>query len=190
MGRRKTDQGGDHQSATWAQIRAQKTFTVRSINDEVGAHRTTVFDYIRRLIAGGYVEIEKEVNGAAHFILVRDAGVHPPRLRRDGTPVQQGSGTQNIWRSMRMLKTFTPADLVIHSTTDTVEVQLATAKKYCAMLLKAGYLRVLEKAVPGGKRQARYRLIRDSGPLPPQIQSVKQVYDQNLRRVMYTPEAR
>ncbi len=103
-------------------------------------------------------------------------------------PVTQGTGTENMWRSMRMMGQFTPLDIAVHSTTDTVSVTEATARGYCSMLLKAGYLGVVRKAVPG-KWPATYRFVRDTGPLPPQIQRVKQVFDPNIREVTYYPGA-
>lgn len=48
-------------------------------------------------------------------------------------------------------------------------------------------LRVVQKASPGHGRKAIYRLIRNTGPLPPQIQRVKHVFDPNTREV-HMPE--
>ncbi len=91
-----------------------------------------------------------------------------------------------MWRTIRMVKQFTPRDLALQSSTEEVGVTEATARTYCTMLLKAKYLRVIQKAVPG-KRQAIYLFVRDTGPLPPQIQRVKQVYDPNINEVVYYP---
>ena len=88
-----------------------------------------------------------------------------------------------MWTSMRGLGEFNPRDIAAHSTTPDVRVSELTAKAYCAMLLKTGYLRVLKKAEPMAGRQAIYRLIRNSGPKPPQIQRIKQVYDPNTGAV-------
>jgi len=175
------------QDGIWIEIRKLNVFTATQIVIATDINRKTITDYIKRLEAGGYVEKHKQFDETKMFILVRDAGVHAPRLKKDGTPVTMGSGTKNMWRSMRMLKTFTSRDLALHSTTDTVVVEEATAHRYCGMLLKAKYLRVLKKAVPG-KCQATYRFVRDTGPKPPQIQNVKQVFDPNLNEVTYYPE--
>lgn len=193
MSRRPDDRLGKEprpqgQDGVWAEIRRLNIFTVKEIAQATDIHQKTVTDYVRRLEAGGYVDRHAGFERTKRYVLRRDAGVHAPRVRKDGTPVTQGGGVQNMWRSMRMLGQFTPRDLVLHSTTDTVTVTEGTAKSYCSMLLKAGYLRVLQKAVPG-KRQASYRFIRNTGPLPPRIQRVKQVYDPNLREVTYYPGA-
>lgn len=100
--------------------------------------------------------------------------------------MEQGSITERLWRGMYMQKEFTYLDLL--DTTST-SISVETAKSYCQMLLATGYLRVLEKADPVRGRIARYRLIRNNGPKPPQIQRVKRVYDPNTREV-FMPEGR
>lgn len=172
----------------WAEIRRLNIFTTRDIHENTDIHNKTITDYVKRLMAGGYIEEHASFEETGRYVLVRDAGIHPPRIRPNGQPVTQGKGTENMWRSMRMLGQFTPRDIMVHSTTDTVSVTEATAKSYCSMLLKAQYLRVVQKAVPG-KRQATYKFVRNTGPLPPQIQRVKQVFDPNIREVTYYPGA-
>ncbi|UWQ00827.1 MarR family winged helix-turn-helix transcriptional regulator [Aliiroseovarius crassostreae] len=176
------------QDGVWTEVRRKNIFTAAEIHTKTAINKKTVSDYIKRLEAGGYVEKHPSFDETKRFVLVRDAGIHAPRIRADGTPVKQGNGTQNMWRSMRNMEQFTPFDLALCSSTDTVNVSEATAKTYCSMLLRAGYLRVLQKAVPG-KRQATYKFIRNTGPQPPQIQRVKQVFDPNLNEVTFYPGA-
>jgi DNA-binding transcriptional MocR family regulator len=174
------------QDGIWAEIKHQTVFTVTELVKATDINRKTVSDYVKRLEAGGYVEKCAGFETNPNYFLRRDGGVHAPRIRKDGSPVTQGGGVANMWRSMRMLSQFTPRDLALHSTTDTVSVSEATAKSYCSMLLKARYLRVTQKAKPG-KRQTTYKFIRNTGPKPPQIQRVKQVFDPNLNMVTYSP---
>lgn len=176
------------QDGIWAEIRRLTLFTPAEIRLNTEIPKKTITDYLRRLEAGGYIVKHASFAETSRYKLYRDAGHHAPRIRPDGSPVTQGGGVMNMWRSMRMLGQFTPRDLAVHSTTDSVTVTAETAKAYCSMLLKARYLRVIRKAVPG-KHQATYRFIRNTGPLPPQIQRVKQVYDPNLCAVTYTPGA-
>lgn len=164
----------------WQAIRdIGEVFTITDLVDRTRANRKTVADYLRCLVPGGIVA---EV-GDDGFTLVNDRGFHAPRLNRQGQPVTQGAGTENIWRSMRGLTEFTPRDLAAHSTTPDVSVTEWTAKSYCSMLMRTGYLRVVKKADPSKGSQAIYRLIRNSGPKPPQIQRVKRVFDPNTGKV-------
>ncbi|WP_182912737.1 MDR/zinc-dependent alcohol dehydrogenase-like family protein [Paracoccus onubensis] len=164
----------------WEAIRKLRTgFNVDDLIDHSCANRKTISDYLRCLVPGGIiVQCEDD-----RYDLVEDRGFHAPRLNRQGKPVTQGAGTENMWRSMRGLAVFSPQDLAIHSTTPDVSVSEATAKAYCGMLLKTGFLRVERKASPMRGKQAIYRLIRNTGPKPPQIQRVKHVYDPNTQQV-------
>lgn len=180
----------DHgQQAIWNEIRKLNIFTITDIWYVTDMHRKSIINYVKRLEAGGYVEKRGDFEESNRYQLVKNVGHHAPRLTKDGEPVTQGGGNANMWRSMRMMKEFTPTDLALHSTTDTVTVELTTAKAYCTMLMKAGYLRVVQKAKPP-KSQAIYKLVRNTGPQSPQIQRVKQVFDPNLQEVTYHPELR
>lgn len=165
---------------------AQATVSARVLADRLGLNRKTVSDYLAALAAGGYLArlCGPEVSAnAALYRLTRDAGHHAPRLRRDGSPVTQGAGTENMWRSMRMLPRFSALELAAHSTTETVNVSEATAQSYCSILSRTGFLRVVQKADPVRGRKAVYKLVRNTGPRPPMIQRVKQVFDPNTREV-------
>ncbi len=172
--------------AVWEHIRKLQAdwFTTGQIFEPTQIPRRTISSYLSCLENGGYVESRRSPKGTVEFRLLRDVGVHAPRLSRDGTPVISGNGNDNLWRSMRILKQFSPLDLAVHSTTDTVKVGLKTAKTYCVMLLATGYLRIVQRASNAGTgRLATYRLIRNSGPLHPEIQKIKQVFDPNTNAV-------
>ncbi|MGR3481658.1 hypothetical protein [Salipiger marinus] len=91
---------------------------------------------------------------------------------------QAASPEGNMWRAMRRLGAFTPTDVAAHSNAGGVEVSLDKARAYCRQLLGAEYLRVRVTAIPG-RRDARYQLIRDTGPLPPRSTLVRGVLDPN-----------
>jgi len=185
----------DPRQSVWEAIRktAHKdpdaTVMARALADRLNVNRKTVSDYLVSLAAGGYLVRlcgpDVAANGAM-YRLKRDAGHHAPRLRRDGSPVTQGAGTENMWRTMRMLPAFSALELAAHSTTESVNVSEATAQSYCSILSRTGFLRVVRKADPARARKAVYKLVRDSGPRPPMVQRVKQVFDQNTREV-YRP---
>ena len=180
-GRRPASEPTIGRQEIWTAIRAfgpGRAFTLVELVDASHANRKTAQDYLRCLGPGGIVETRE----GGSYALITDAGYHAPRLNRSGQPVTQGAGTENMWRSMRMLTQFSWQDIAAHSTTPSVTVSSDSAKTYCGMLLKCGYLRVIPKADTRG-RLAIYRLVRNSGPLPPMIQRVKRVYDPNTRAV-------
>ena len=188
--RRPVDQAGAPRDGIWGAIRTfgenGTSFTVADIADRARANDKTVRDYLKGLTAAGYLRssISTSALEAARWLLVRDIGHEAPRVRSDGTPVTQGTVTEQLWRGMYILKEFSFMDLI---ETASIDIPVDTAKAYCKVLLATGYLRVLRKAEPTSGRIARYRLIRNNGPRPPQVQRVKRVYDPNSREV-FMPE--
>jgi hypothetical protein len=90
----------------------------------------------------------------------------------------------NLWRAMRMLQGFSPVDLAAHAATPTVAVSPEDAAAYCQTLTRAGYLRVVRKAAPP-LRPAIYRLVRNTGPLPPVLRRVRAVIDGNTGQIVH-----
>ena len=72
----------------------------------------------------------------------------------------------------------TPAELALAASTKVVAVKTATAADYLKFMLRAGYVR---------RNAGRYSFVRarDPGPLAPQIQRVKQVFDPNSKTVVW-----
>ncbi|PHS48784.1 MAG: hypothetical protein COB05_04555 [Marinobacter sp.] len=176
----------------WEQIRKFKMkFKVYDIARSSDVDDETVKTYVQSLVKGGYVvrltEAQYEI---AEYQLLKDTGVEAPRLTRDGQPVTAGLGQEAMWRCLRMLGALDARQLAAHASSSGVEVKVTTSKRYLMMLKKAGYLEVVE---PCNRRLARMEKLRliprmDTGPRPPQIQSVKTVYDPNLNKVMYADE--
>ena len=168
-------------------------FTIKNIWLKVeGANhgtKSTIRDYLNRLVKGGYVQkiapTEKGVGQPVHYRLLK-GGLEAPRIRKDGSEVTMGRNREQMWRTMKMGDTFSAADLAINASTADVSVKETDAKDYIKHLHRAGYLAVTKKAKPGCN-QARYRLIpsKNTGPQPPQIQRIKQVFDPNLNEVVW-----
>ncbi|WP_172298306.1 hypothetical protein [Pseudoruegeria sp. HB172150] len=90
----------------------------------------------------------------------------------------------NMWLVMRKMGLFSRVDVAAHATTDTVQVSEQEAGDYCRLLARGGYLRIAAKEVRG-KREAMYRLIRDTGPKPPAEKRVTAIFDPNVSRLTY-----
>lgn len=175
----------------WDAVRAAadagRTIDLGSITERTQLNRKTVADYLLSLERAGFLA---PIEGASkNWGLARDGGVHAPRVRLDGSMVTQGAGMQNLWRSMRMMSKFSALDLALHSSTPSCSVAEATAQSYITMLLSTGFLAVVQKADPVKGRKAIYRLIRNDGPKPPQVQRVKQIYDPNTGKIYRKAEA-
>lgn len=179
--------------AIWEEIRKKGDWAFTSTELDIALEASSIRDYLTGLCKAGYLEaVSKGKRGESNvYRLVNDCGVDAPRVRKDGTPVTQGQGRQQMWNSMRIIKQFTAADLAFNATTDELKVAENEARDYCKMLCHAGYLKVITQGKPGHKAgtgsRSRYMLIPTmwTGPQSPQIQRTRQVYDPNLKKVIW-----
>lgn len=173
----------ESREATWELIRAKRTFTARELWQELKLAKSSIQDYLVGLTRAGYLSTEEIPSGtstpALRYTLQRDPGPEPPRVRRDGTEVTQGRGRIQMWRAMRVLGQFTLRDLVVHAATEEHQVAEIEAKSYCYFLTRAGYL--IKRGDLYTARRDRY-----TGPRPPMIQRIKQVFDPNLGKVVWS----
>lgn len=171
-------------AALWSAIRQLKSFTVTQLRRETLCTISQTREYVRGLTAAGILErgtdILSKPSESTLYTLACDPGAEAPRVRRDGTTVTMGQGRLQLWRSMRVLGRFTIADLVVIASTEECIIATSEAKSYCLFLCRAGYLARLS--------DNNYRFVssRYSGPQPPQIQRIKQVYDPNLKQVVWS----
>ncbi|KDB09487.1 hypothetical protein LIG30_1459 [Burkholderia sp. lig30] len=182
----------------WEAIRRQRNdFTTDSVVKTSKVDKAAVQTYLQSLARGGFIETigdRMALGVTKHYRLVRDTGVEAPRLNRQGQPVLRSRGSENMWRTMRIMGEFSWRELAMHaSTPDTVIAEMA-AKAYVQGLAHAGYLTVVDPGHPfikgKGAKQARYRLLvsKYTGPRPPMIQRTKSVYDPNLGKVVWQEE--
>ena len=159
--------------ALWAAIRRLREFRVCEVRDDARVNNATTRDYLAGLLAAGYLSRDGGV-----YTLVRDVGVEPPRVTRDGRPTRNGAASEAMWRAMRILRGFTARELAAHCSTPEVPISDIYARDYCRFLARAGYLR---------SHDGRYQMVpgRATGPRAPQIQRVKQVWDPHERRVVW-----
>jgi hypothetical protein len=170
----------------WEAIRADhKAFKAYDIARRSSVDDTTVRSYLQSLINGDYVQVlcgTKFEEQTLH--LVKDVGAEAPAVTRDGKPSTAGKGTEAMWRSLRILGEL-DADELAAQASIVVPTTSWTARSYLKWLKRAGYLVEVQASKPGKK--ARYRLApgKYTGPRPPMIQRVGQVFDPNLGEVVF-----
>jgi hypothetical protein len=183
-------------TALWAAMREMKTFTVRDLFQHTGAAERTAWEYVKSLEKAGYVSMRatgESASGKSMHIyeLVNDIGIEAPRVRRDGTEVTQGRVNEQLWRTMRILGDFSIDELTATASTEEHPVAPETARRYVTHLVRARYIRITRKGQPAGKGalrlRGRYKFIPAmyTGPKPPKVQRVRQVYDPNTRQVVW-----
>lgn len=187
-----------HRDAIWEQIRKQKRFTVMDIEQQTCINFETIKTYLKGLANAGYLrEIDGEQNPKdkhgryirKRWELINDVGVDAPRVTKQGKPVTQGQAREKIWRAMKILGEFNWRELVATASTEKVTIKEYDLKDYLKHLHNAGYIIIVGHRKPG--ESTRYKLIpsRYTGPRPPMIQRVKQVFDPNLGKVVWPKEA-
>ncbi len=117
------------------------------------------------------------------YILTRDVGVTAPGVSAAGEPTQIGESNQLMWLAMKALRVFTRAEVAEaaqHGTRRRISSQAAAT--YIKFLCRAGYLGVVSPSKPG--KQARYRLVRNTGPRAPLVCRDKSVMDANTGHIV------
>jgi hypothetical protein len=176
-------QGGSPRQRLWAAIRKACHFGTDEILARANVLPRTGKPYLEALKAGGWLVIDEN----RRWILVRDSGAEPPRVGPDGRPVTQGLGREQLWRTIRMLRTdFDYRDLAIAASTDDVAVSEADARYYVKHLALAGLLLCVQP--DNRKHPARYRLARNTGPLAPKITRARVVWDPNTGKLALAEE--
>ncbi|HXE96788.1 MAG TPA: hypothetical protein VN642_10305 [Dongiaceae bacterium] len=185
MSRKPIDQQqpSECRQAVWDLIRKlNHPFTTSDLQYYIYLDASSINDYLIGLTNAWYLKAAKGPKrmDPVVYTLINDTGHDAPRVRKDGTPVTMGQGRLQMWNAMRILKTFSATDLAFNASTDDHHVAASEAKTYCEALCRAGYL--------VGRANQRYMLIpaKWTGPQPPQIQRTKQVYDPNLKKVVWS----
>jgi len=177
MSGRVTQRNEAQATLAWNVALRKGEFTYQDISAETGISIRNTTSLVRSWEARNAVMRIGRIGNRQGFRVKQDE--RPVTARRDGTAMRHETAAGNMWRAMRGLRVFTPTDIAAHSNTPTCHVALPAAQEYCQMLARAGYLKVERKAVPG-RREAAYRLMRNTGPLPPRERRVRAVYDDNL----------
>lgn len=95
----------------------------------------------------------------------------PFRLRAAMAPTD---ARYKLWRSMRVLKSFTYQELCT-----TADAGVENARRYLRGLVRAGYVIRLNPNA-GRKRVQVFSLVRDTGPHAPRISADWKIFDLNL----------
>lgn len=161
---------------------------------EDGQRADTAIEYLRGLCRAGILAAEPErkvcrpLRELRCYRLVRDLGVDAPRVDRNGKPVTQGIGRDQMWRSARVLKEFDYRELAAAASTEQHVVSLQEAQTYYRFLKAGGYLRVAVPGVkgPDGKpERVRFLRARDTGPRAPIVTRDKSVMDGNTGEIVF-----
>jgi hypothetical protein len=188
--------GKSQRQRVWEAIRAYDTvsphgaFNAEDVSRWSKVELPIVREYLVGLDAAGYLCAASESNGGTRHgvkkgrFLAKDNGVEAPRVRRDGSPVTQGRGTQAMWDAITALDTFTHAFLA-----EIAQVKPATAAAYCGFLGRAGYLDLVRLGHGTGRGGIasvwRCAWVHRPKPRAPMVTRLKCVYDPNVHAIVW-----
>ena len=181
----------------WAAIRKNSNeFTIEQVAELGQMKYESARGFVASLVKAKVVQILREAKVYGHsksirrkyFMLVNDLGYTVPSISKDGKVVVSVTGNKAMWNTLRITKQAVNAhELVQLASNDEISIKLETANEYLRALHHAGYLTLTQPANNAGGK-AKYKLLpgMDTGPIPPQIQRAKQVFDPNTNTVMYS----
>ncbi len=170
--------------ATWTVARRLGTYSYASLSAEAHVSIPLVCALNRRWADMGAVSKHAERSGGrVMFTVCRNDETSPGARRGTTLPV---SPEQAMWVAIRRSGAFTPTDIGAIANTAEVPISPEQVRAYLQMLLSAGYLKVVRKAVPR-KVEPVYKLLRDTGPLAPTSKRLAVVYDSNKREIVHVP---
>jgi hypothetical protein len=151
-------------------------WTVGAVVGRAAVTKSIATLYVRRLCRGGFArQVTLEAKGFSHrFRLLKRPGL-APHLRPNGKEKMDGARRQ-LWRAMKMLKSFTVADLVEHCP----DVSARTASHYCNRLADASIL------IAG---HGSFRFLRNLGSDAPKLMVTSFVFDPNSGEMTVTSAA-
>lgn len=159
-----------------------RPFTIADVEGETNVPRSYIDEYATRLVRGGFLKVV-HAGPPRRVRLCNNPPAEAPRVRADGTPCPPRKQDQ-LWRAMRALKSFNARELAFAATTPDCRVPVQTALRYCAELVRAGYLVRVGKLGSHAGIVFRLKPGMNTGPLSPVILRVDTIYDRNLKRVI------
>lgn len=151
--------------AIWRTLRADPTpRTAAELAQTCGVTRGTVDQLLRHMSRAGFV-LRVPGKPARHHLSPR-APAQAPSFNRAGEPIApREPATAPLWRAMRVLSKRGPFDVPMLAIV--AQVSPTYAHNFVNRLRRAGYLRLIAQSWRA--EIARFRLVRDTGPIAPRI---------------------
>lgn len=128
----------------------------------------------RRWIKDGRISFTGKGEFGQRYFAVR-ADCAPPPEERGRT------AEENMWLSMRKLRSYTITDIMAHATSEDAPVTKEKAREYIRALLAAKFIRPLRKASP--EREALYVTVKKKGVKAPLLRRVRVIEDPNTGKM-------
>lgn len=172
----KTADRASVEARAWAMVLRVGVFGYGELAAELSISEDVAREFARKWMTEGRVRLQRGGGHAGRKLYELTTAYREPKDRRS---IVEGQ----MWTAMRGLKIFGPVVLASHCEAS-FRVEEREASEYCQALLRGGYLKVKQAAVPG-IREASYQLVRDTGPRAPREKRVVAIWDQNAAAYVF-----
>lgn len=174
----------------WLWMCKQDSFDLSELLAATEIKQANIYAVMRRWLASGHIHCvvegelrQREVFGCNRY-QVLDLN-NPPKFGTNQSPVKsrvkrknrRKTTQQKMWNTMKISRAFTLNELAMTSNSTSNHAAI-----YTKALTKAGYVKVLAKAMPHLGEVAKYRLLRDTGRHAPIVRR-NGCWDQNQQRL-------
>lgn len=162
----------------WDSANELGEFTIMALRKHAGTPgKSNVRKYVYGWEKAGFVE--KISDAPITYRIKASDLVTAPSVNPSGIEFDREQAQEQMWRTMFIIKEFSPLDLAVASTTEECRVSEGSARTYASILKSAGYLKLVSRG--------RYRALqsRFTGPRPPAVKRVVQVIDRNTGKVVF-----
>ncbi|MEL7098258.1 MAG: hypothetical protein AAGM84_05450 [Pseudomonadota bacterium] len=165
--------------ALWDWVKSQPKFQLKTLKQAMAFSDYRVERIWSVLRRKNIVRSLGQAGGKQWFSVHDDAEIEAVKRGK------RKSMTGRVWAVMRATQTFTVTDLVMSFDVELDDQQRHKIREFCRALVAAEYLKVIQKARPDVGREACYRLVKNTGPIPPSFGRRLSLIDQNTERVVW-----
>lgn len=179
-----TDPGTPAEQAVWDYVSCRQFFTLEGLREALPA--TTANErgrFYRRLQRAGKMRIWAREGNKVYYTVLSFSEYRKGILRHNDS--RQGA----IWTTLRLLQFGTPTDILAAAKPARPDLDIGAVTRYLKELLKAGYLR-LQRGRKKLTPDTQIYLSWDTGPMAPQIRSLRVMVDENLDKITWTAGGR
>lgn len=172
-----------HELEIWTYLKAHPRITYAEVAANSSLSKAKRSNYLSKLRRLGLLKPCGREGTTQFFSMFSSRDVLERSTQKLATPEAE------IWQVMRILGTFSPPDLSAALMASTIQISDRFIQEYCSVLMRANYLRVLAEARLGTS-PARYRLVKNTGPLPPERRRIHVLIDPNKDEIVYSKGVR
>ncbi|MEP1522095.1 hypothetical protein [Ascidiaceihabitans sp.] len=163
----------------WDAVKDLDSFCHADIAKVTGMPSDGLRVVISKMFRQGLFRIHHSVGNVVHYTSFSIAWLLQDNLEK------RMSDHGAVWAAIRLTKEFVVTDLLAGIVVSRPEITESFISDYCELLRNAGHLVFARKAMPESGRMPVYRLVKNTGPIPPEPKHTTVLVDHNLNKVVH-----